>query len=406
MTTMFKTIICATTLVLTINSSAQTWEALQSMPVTAVVRHHPAAFSIGGVGYVVGGAEENSNALTDFYSYDPLADSWTDLGDYPGPPRGFGYALSTNTKGYVGFGINYDAGTSSEEYLKDLWEYEPLSDSWTQLTDLPGSARIHPAMVEIDGKIYVGCGGNEFGDLGDWWEYDINLDTWTEKATFPGSDRHHPYYFALDGYAYVGMGHSGLNIFKDFYRYDPQLDSWTQMGDLPDQGRVAGTQFTYDGKGYFLSGQGENHQNLNTGEFWEYEPGTDSWTELLAHPDGGRWAPGSFIISGGVYMMCGEADAGVKRDLMRFQIEGFAGIEDSQKENEFTIFPNPTKGEITISNIENVAEVSILDIKGSQIWNGKVTTNEALDLSHLEAGIYICQINEDGKLRKEKLVIE
>jgi N-acetylneuraminic acid mutarotase len=387
------------------NTGLAQWEYLESLPVTAVVRHHPATFAIGSTGYLMGGAEDNTNALKDFYSYDPLADAWTEKTDYPGPPRGFGYAVSSDTKGYVGFGIDYDALTSNESYLKDLWEYDPLAEAWNELSECPGSARIHPAMVELDGKIYVGCGGNTIGDLDDWWEYDIGTDNWTAMTDFPGDGRHHPYYFALDGYVYVGMGHSGPTIYKDFYRYDPNTDTWLQMGDLPDQGRVAGTQFTYDGKGYFLSGQGEDHQNLTTGEFWEYDAGTDSWTELLAHPDGGRWAPGSFILNGAVYLMCGEADTGVKKDMMRFQMEGFTGLEVNNRESELTIYPNPSYGEVSIKNIQNTAEVSVSDIHGKQVWNGKVNSNEFIDLNHLEAGLYICKVSEDDLIRSEKLII-
>ncbi|MEO9533457.1 MAG: kelch repeat-containing protein [Crocinitomicaceae bacterium] len=383
----------------------QTWETLESMPSAAAERHHPAAFSVGGTGYVMGGAESNSNALGDFYSYDPIADSWTTKTDFPGQPRGFGYAVSSDTKGYVGFGYDYDAGTGDEAYLKDLWEYDPLTDNWTQLAECPGSARVHPAMVYLDGKIYMGCGGNTIGDVDDWWEYDIGSDTWTAKTDFPGDARHHPYYFALDGYVYVGMGHSGPNIYNDFYRYDPNTDSWTQMGNLPDQGRVAGTQFTYDGKGYFLSGQGENHQNLPTGEFWEYEPGTDSWTELTAHPGGGRWAPGSFVINGGVYLLCGESNSGVEKDMMRYQIEGFANVRTDELD-ELTVYPNPSMGTIKISGITAATELTLVDVHGKKVWTGKIHPQASIDLSFLDAGIYFCNVTEDGVLRREKLIIE
>jgi len=61
---------------------------------------------------------------------------------------------------------------------------------------------------------------------------------------------------------------------------------------------VAGTQFSYNGFGYVLSGDGDNHGSMNTGEFWAYDPVTDTWDELPPHPEGSRWAPASFIIDG------------------------------------------------------------------------------------------------------------
>lgn len=391
--------------IFSLNLFAQDWEDLQSLPESASTRHHPVTFSIGGYGYLVAGADAEYVSLSDFYRYDPTSDSWTQLDNFPGASRGFAYGVETETKGYMGFGYYFNPDTGEDAYLDDLWEYDPETDTWTELATCPCTPRIHPAMVEVNGKIYVGLGGSEFGDLGDWWEYDIETDTWTERADFPSSNRHHPYYFSIGDYAYVGMGHSGPNIFDDFYRYDPETDTWTTLGDLTDQGRVAGTQFDYGGKGYFLSGQGETHTNLPTGEFWEYTPETDSWVELDPHPGGGRWAPGSFVIDGGVYFMCGEANTGNKRDLMRYQIEGAANIE-SEETNAYRIYPNPATNHFQIENMTESQSIKTLNINGEVILQKTVNPGEPIDVSHLEKGVYFCQFILAEGIRSEKLVIQ
>ena len=51
--------------------------------------------------------------------------------------------------------------------------------------------------------------------------------------------------------------------------------------------------------------EGEDHAQLDTGEFWEYDPDTDTWTELNPHPGSGRWAPGSMVIGNTIYIMGG-----------------------------------------------------------------------------------------------------
>jgi N-acetylneuraminic acid mutarotase len=384
---------------------AQDWEDLESLPESASTRHHPVNFAIGGYGYLVAGADVEYASLGDFFRYDPLSDTWTQMDDFPGVSRGFAYGVDTETKGYMGFGYYYNPDTGEEAYLDDMWEYDPETDTWTELASCPCTPRIHPAMVEVNGKIYVGLGGSEFGDLGDWWEYDIATDTWTEKADFPSSNRHHPYYFDIGDYAYVGMGHSGPNIFDDFYRYDPETDDWITLGDLPDQGRVAGTQFAYGGKGYFLSGQGETHTNLPTGEFWEYTPETDSWVALDPHPGGGRWAPGSFVIDGGAYFMCGEANTGNKRDLMRYQIEGFAGIESTSTE-KLEIFPNPTQNQFQIGNLTAVQDIEIVDLNGAIVLKQQVQPGEIIDVSQVEKGVHFCRLFSGDGVKSEKLVIQ
>ena len=191
------------------------------------------------------------------------------------------------------------------------------NDTWIQKTSFPGDGRNHPAMIVVNDKIYMGCGSNGSGNLGDWWEYDITLDSWSQKPDIIGNDRHHPYYFGIGDYAYVGFGHGSLPgpgsnpssnsyIYNDFYRYDPSNDSWLQLNDFPAEARVAGTQFSYNGKGYVLSGDGDDHGPLSSGEFWEYNPINDSWNQLPSHPGGAIWAPGNFVIGCDVYFLLGQ----------------------------------------------------------------------------------------------------
>ncbi len=280
----------------------QTWNQVSNF--IASGRHHPITFGNDNFGFVMSGSY-----LDDVYKYDKANDTWTQLQDIPFSGRGYSYGVSNGDKAYMGFG-----STSNNTFPTDWWEYDMNNDSWIQLANFPGDGRQHPAMIVVNDNIYMGCGGNGNGNLGDWWEYNITLDAWTQKSNFIGNNRHHPYYFGLGDYAYVGFGHgsipaTGSNssyIYKDFYRYDPLNDSWIQLSDFPSEARVAGTQFSYNGKGYILSGDGDNHQPLSSGEFWEYEPNNDSWIQLPPHPGGAIWAPGNFVIGCDVYFLLGQ----------------------------------------------------------------------------------------------------
>ncbi len=270
-------------------------------------RHHPITFSNDDYGFVISGSY-----LDDVYKYDKSSDTWSQLQDIPFTGRGYSYGLAVGNKAYMGFG-----STSNGLYPTDWWEYDMNNDSWTQKSDFPGDGRQHPAMVLVDNKIYMGCGGNDNGNLGDWWEYDILTDVWTQKSDIIGNNRHHPFYFGIGDYAYVGFGHGSFSgpgsnplsssyIYNDFYRYDPSNNTWTQLADFPSEARVAGTQFSYNGKGYILSGDGDDHGPLSSGEFWEYIPLNDSWNQLQSHPGGAIWAPGNFVIGCNVYFLLGQ----------------------------------------------------------------------------------------------------
>ena len=392
---------------LPILSFSQTWEYLSSLPGPG--RNHPITFSIDGLGYVISG----SNQTPDFYSYDPATDNWTQLDNFPGAGRGFSYGVVDNGKAYVGFGFNNFLG-----YLDDLWEYDPATDTWTQLASCPCLNRIHPAMVAVNGFIYVGLGGGENGNLGDWWEYDIANDSWSQKANFPDFQRHHPYYFGIDDFVYVGLGHgtipvNGWDVYNDFFRYDPATDTWLELNNFPGEGRVAGTQFSHEGRGYVLSGQGEDHLHLDYGEFYEYDPVSDSWFELNPHPGSARWAPGSFVIDDFIYLTSGEILLdGIplgqdSNELLRADIPSPAvNVNELHATTAFTSYPNPANEQININlthgvidqkgliSMQNAAGQTVLEQSISQ--NGNLNLN--LNVSELPVGIYFVKLWDQNTL--------
>jgi N-acetylneuraminic acid mutarotase len=363
--TMATKIMLAVLLVLAFTSStfAQTWDPAASMP--GIGRHHPVSFSLNGFGYAVTGTTTQSGVSDDFYRYDPIADSWDVLPDFPGADRSYSYGGVFNGKGYLGFGFG---GT----YLADLWEYDPVSGQWTQLASLPASGRMHPAFVITDeGKIFVGM-GNAGGNFRDWWEYEIATNVWTQKANLPGGARHHPFYFNIGKYPYVGFGH-GTVVYKDLYRFDPDNNTWTRMADFPGEARVAGTQFSYEGKGYILSGQGQDEQNLDTGEFWEYIPTEDRWVALPPHPGSGRWAPGNFLIGHTLYLMAGESNTQMEHDVWKFDMATTSDAVDlaPEKDVSFTLYPNPVTGRLLHLNglpaSQDIATIQVIGVDGRRI---------------------------------------
>ena len=316
-------------------SYSQNWIQSGVFPYSGV--HHPITFSYNEYGYVVTGSNTNNT-----YRYDKTNDTWTQLSDFPGGDRGYAYGLQVGGKAYMGFG-----STPNSTFPNDWWEYDIINDIWNQKADFPSNGRNHPAMVDVGGKIYVGCGSNS-ANLGDWWEYDINSDSWSQKADLPANDRHHPFYFSIDNYAYVGFGHGSVTgpgsnpssssyIYNDFYRYDPSSDTWLRMQDFPSEARVAGTQFSFNGKGYVLSGDGDNHGPLDSGELWEYNPVNDLWTQLPSHPGDAIWAPGNFVIDCDVYFLLGQNNNTIPPsyplNIYKYKLGDACGCTDSNAVN-------------------------------------------------------------------------
>jgi len=372
---------------------AQVWVQKSSLPDTAFERHHPVTFSINGYGYLLGGSATQSPYLSDFYRYDPAADEWTALPDFPGPARSYAYAIVYDGKAYMGFGF----GLSSD--LSDLWEYDPATGAWTEKALCPGDGRGHPAFMEANGKIYVGLGQGAIGNLKDFWAYDIAADEWEQIPDFPSFSRHHPFYFSVGGMVYTGFGHgsesvAGSTIYNDFYRFDPQNDTWKRMNDFPAEQRVAGTQFSLDGKGYVLSGEGKDHYYLEEGEFWEYQPDNDDWTQLPSMPGSGRWAPGSFVIGNTVYATSGTAllgngNAENQSDLWAYQFEGVSGTDVlTGMPKSIEVFPSPVQDVLFVRGDwkENI-RFQLVRADGQLVRNGHYVSG-GIDVGTLPAGVY------------------
>lgn len=315
------------------NPDSLVWEARNEFPGGG--RHHPITFANATHGFVLSGSTAQSSYTSDFWVYEVATDSWKNLtgtsSAFPGIPRTQAYGVAStldcaNSKAYLGF------GAGNGQALTDLWQFDMFTHEWKQLADFPGLGRRHPAMnfVEPLGEIHVGLGDGIFGNYNDYWSYNIEKDEWKQLDDFPSSERHHPFYFAIDTQSYVGLGHSnGFDpyIERDWYRYDAIDGTWTQEADFASyswedalspvttEARVAGTEFSVASScdsdartlGFVLSGDGNDHGPMDTGEFHVFDPPNSIWHALPPHPGPSRWAPGSFVLQGStrVYLLGG-----------------------------------------------------------------------------------------------------
>jgi N-acetylneuraminic acid mutarotase len=375
---------------------AQSWEQLGNAPAS---RHHPISFSLDGKGYAVTGSLSNGQPTDEAYQYDPITDTWTTLTDFPGLARSYGIGVVTNGIAYLGF------GATNTQYLRDLWSFDAFTQTWTQLANCSCLGRRHPAMIATNTKIYVGMGDNASGDQNDWWMYDIALNSWTQLADMPGPERHHPFMFNTGGELFAGLGHSGNIIYNDWYKLDTITNTWNEMNDFPGEARVAGTQFNMNGYGFLLSGDGDNHDYMATGEMWRYDPSDDTWMELTAHPGESRWAPGSFVIENDIYFFGGlnRLTSQFPNDMWKYAMPApppvdpvdtvGTSINEQALANTF-VYPNPANNIILWKHDSNITNVKVFNTLG-QLLMSSVAEAKQLDTKDLNEGIYLVQFYEN-----------
>ena len=92
----------------------------------------------------------------------------------------------------------------------------------------------------------------------------------------------------------------------------------------------------------------------------------------------------------------------------QFSVENMSlGIKDNAIAG-LKVYPNPvTKGNLYVSSNSNeVKTVAVYDVLGKQVVKTITTSNEAINVSNLNAGVYIVKITEAGKTATRKLVVE
>ncbi len=241
--------------------------------------HLAVGFTMGARGYVGTGQEGSSGSSDDFWAYEPQARAWTQRADFGGRERSGAVGFSIGEKGYIGTGRYADHSGSS--WLRDLWAYDPDTDTWTPKGDFEELERYDAVGFSIGDKGYIGTGtGPGPTPRYDFWEYDPATDTWSQRADFPGAARSLAVGFSIGDKGYVGTGYNGGDR-RDFWEYDPETDVWTQKADFGGVGRRSAVGFSMGNKGYIGTGLREGFHGLSQlKDFWEYDPATDTWTPI------------------------------------------------------------------------------------------------------------------------------
>ena len=108
-------------------------------------------------------------------------------------------------------------------------------------------------------------------------------EVWNQKSSLPGEARHRATGFSIANKGYIGLGHynSGPNgnVQKaDIWEYDPGSESWTQKADYGFGGTYGATAFTVGQYAYVGA-----HVN-NGSQFYKFDPIANTWTLIAPSP--------------------------------------------------------------------------------------------------------------------------
>ncbi|WP_347273385.1 S8 family serine peptidase [Candidatus Kuenenia sp.] len=192
------------------------------------------AAAIDGKIYVAGGYVPTTppTRLDVLEVYDIASNTW-DTTKTP-LPKGLSGASAVALNGML-YVMGGASTTTSGGFIdeKELYRYDPVTDSWTQLSPMNTNRSFFGAAV-INGKIYV-CGGHgDAGFLSSMEVYDPSTDTWAALAPM-NSVRYDFGCVAIEGKLVVFGGNDSVEsppFFDSVEIYDPALNQWS-LHDCP-----------------------------------------------------------------------------------------------------------------------------------------------------------------------------
>lgn len=199
------------------------WQAVSSLPVAV---YGAAVTTDGQYLYAIGGS--GSFTSDQFLRYNPVTNSWTSLPNLP--------VVSLDGKAfYLDGKIYYIGGYDLSVAKKSVYIYTFATGAWTSGADMPGE-RYQMGGGIYNHKIYVAGGylnSQVTSAQNQLWEYDPALNTWSVKTNMP---------FSLAGpasgvfgyhlYILGGRKSDGSSL-NTVYDYDFLSDTWSTGANMP-----------------------------------------------------------------------------------------------------------------------------------------------------------------------------
>lgn len=178
------------------------------------------------------------------------------------------------------------------------------AQNWIQMPDFPGTPRDDGSAFVIGTDIYVGTGMDvSFQVTTDWHRYNTLDNTWSPAATLPSDGRQYCSSFTLNGKGYLFGGVVFGVPTNELWQFDPGTESWTQRASAANS-LSASTAVAYDDRGHVLTGNAEN--NLPSTIHQVYDPVNDSWSLSVALPGEPLHRAASFVHEGMIHVVGGS----------------------------------------------------------------------------------------------------
>jgi N-acetylneuraminic acid mutarotase len=230
----------------------------------------------------IGAGEFKDLKARDLWCYNPVSDSWTCMAEFPGERRmsGVGFSLYDNGYWSLGTGQMMEKATA---FFNDLYEYITSENVWVKKDDFPGSPRVDAASFVVHNRAYLGLGyATDY--RADIYEYDpVREKKWRRIADFAGGPISSPIGIGVSNSGFIIAGDRLSNSQRFVYEYLPSEDKWQKKKDFP-----ADTRYNLSGciidSNIFLAGGGGQSGELRFRDFYTFNVLKNEWVPAEDYP--------------------------------------------------------------------------------------------------------------------------
>lgn len=208
---------------------------------------------------------------------------------------------------------------SIESGFDYLAVYDGPSTSSPQLAGSPFTGAVNPGTLTCSSGCLTFAFTSDFTINDAGWVASISCVTcpppppppmlsygWTQRASVPAGGRHRGVAITIGSRGYAGLGHINAItdiLYDDWWEYDPGTNSWTQKANFTPGPRMHATGFSIGNYGYV--GTGRNNAYVEQADLWRYDPTTNSWSAMASIPGPARRGAVGFAVSGKGYIGTG-----------------------------------------------------------------------------------------------------
>jgi len=286
---------------------AASWGKKAPMPDARIA---PAVEQVNGIVYLAGGY--NGGDTPTLQAFDPTTNKWTTLANMPGGRYAGDGAGVIDSQLYVAGGWT----TSPPLPNNTLFVYNPGANTWATKASMSHLSACGATGV-INDKLYVATACDGFSGYRNYLDvYDPSTDTWT---SLPGSSSAHasPAAGVINDKFYVAGGNDGVTGITSVVEvYDPVANAWTALASMPVA--VANpASAALNGKLYVFGG---TNGTADLATVQVYDPHKNTWQVLSPSSPNAFNSASATVVYGLVFVEGGASGSTILNTNLDFVI--------------------------------------------------------------------------------------